>query len=79
VRVVRAAKQRREHFLQSGDEVVGFPIALQHGFDGLVLDADLYFEKFVLAFETLDVGCRDRTQEQSSPLLGRSCHWARQD
>ena len=60
-RLLGASEQRREHFLQSGDEVVGFPIALQHGFDGLVLDADLYFEKFVLAFEPLDIGCRDRT------------------
>ena len=49
--VVWAAKERSEHFLQAGDQVVGFPIALQQGFDRLVLDADLSFEKFVLAFE----------------------------
>ncbi len=41
--------------------MVGFPIALQQGFDGLVLDADLSFEKLVLAFEALDVGCRDHS------------------
>jgi hypothetical protein len=43
--------------------VVGFPIALQQGFDGLVLDADLSFEKFVLAFEAFDIGCRDRSRQ----------------
>jgi len=42
--------------------MIGFPIALQQRFDGLVLDADLSFEKFVLAFDALDIGCRDRSR-----------------
>ena len=62
-RLLGASEQRREHFLQSGDEVVGFPIAFQQRFDGLVLDADLPFEKFILAFESLDIGCRDRSRQ----------------
>jgi hypothetical protein len=49
--------------------VIGFPIAFQQGFDGLVLDADLSFEKFVLAFKALDVGCRDWWRTVSSCFL----------
>ena len=51
--------------MQSGDQVVGFPIALQQGFDSLVLDADLHFEKLVLAFQALDIGCCDRSRLQT--------------
>ena len=69
LRLVGAAEERRQHFLQSGDEVIGFPIAFQQGFDGLVLDADLSFEKFVLAFKALDVGCRDWWRTVSSCFL----------
>jgi hypothetical protein len=64
-----SAEEWRKHFLEAGDQVVGFPIALQQGFDGLVLDADLSFEKFVLAFKALDVGCRDWWRTVSSCFL----------
>jgi hypothetical protein len=39
--------------------MVGFAIALQQGLNGFVLHADLAAEKFVLAFQALDIGCRD--------------------
>jgi hypothetical protein len=65
-----SAEEWRKHFLEAGDQVVGFPIALQQGFDGLVLDADLSFEKFVFAFEVTNVIWRDRTQGQFKSAFG---------
>lgn len=41
MRLVRARKQRREHLLESRNEVVGFPRAFRQVFDLFVLDADL--------------------------------------
>jgi len=70
-----SAEEWRKHFLEAGDQVVGFPIALQQGFDGLVLDADLSFEKFVFAFEVTNVIWRDRTQGQFKSAFGPELPW----
>jgi hypothetical protein len=43
--------------------VVGLAGALGEVFDLLVLDANLAAEKFILAFELVDVGGRDRSRE----------------
>ena len=41
VSLFRPAKQRRQHLLQAGDEVVRFPCPLSEVLDLLVLHADL--------------------------------------
>jgi hypothetical protein len=59
-----AAKQRSEHFLQSRDEMVGLAGALGKVFNLVILDANLLTEERVLAFEALDVGCRDWSRDR---------------
>jgi hypothetical protein len=65
-RVLRTAKQWRQHFLQTGDEMVSLSSARREVFNLLVLEADQSPEKFILAFESLDIGCRDELRARSA-------------
>lgn len=66
IRSGSVAKHWSKHFLQSGDQMVGFPFALQQRLYGLVLHPALTAEKIILDFETLDVLCRDGSRPSPS-------------
>jgi hypothetical protein len=60
-----------EHFLQAGDQDVGFAGALGPLFDLAVLDADLAPEKFVFVFDALDISRQVWTgRGMSVPVAG---------
>jgi hypothetical protein len=68
VEVARPTKQRRQHFLQAGDEVIGLAGALGQVFDLVVFDRHPGLEKLNFAillpqpfFELFDKLCRDRS------------------
>ncbi len=50
LRLLGATEERREHFLQACDEVIGLAGAFGQVFYLLVLDADLAWADFILAF-----------------------------
>ena len=67
--VFRVAQKRCEHFLQAGDEVIGFPIALQQRLDRLILYSKLPAQEFIVGFQTRDIprvgvaGCRGLSRQ----------------
>ena len=51
----RPSKQWRQHFLQTGDEMVGLAGALGEVLDLVVFDRDLTAQELILAFDPFNV------------------------
>ena len=71
VGLLAAAEQWRKHFLQTGDEMVGFPCPLGQFFDLRILHSDLPTQEFILPFQECDKSRLVRTCRVMSRLVFR--------
>src|ERR1700733_12668236 len=69
----RSAKQRRQHFLQAADQMVGLASTFGQILDLIILSADLAAEEFVLPFKTCDIPRHELIVSRGRPRLATAC------